>query len=177
MCGSPGGIQPLDWIVRIMQQLSSRLEEKLPFLTTLDKSPCHESYFCELLICRAEKAWSEKVSQRMRQCQSLAVPTQLQWHVSKSRNWESSLFISLSSTFLSPDVYGSLREGINVCTQRDEWLNLDLGCTEWGNRQSLQKVLWWKRNNLQACSSLVRRSNCMSRVEWRTDMRKKSTGI
>lgn len=88
-----------------------------------------------------------------------------------------SFHCALSSTFLSPDVYGSLTEGINVCTQRDEWLNLDLGCTEWGNRQSLQKALWWKRDNLQASSSLVRWSNCMTRVEWRTDMRKKSTGI
>lgn len=150
------------------------LEETLPFLTTLEKSPCHESSFIEVFICRAEEAWSEKASRQTRRCQSLAVPARLQWQLFQNPKLG---ILSFLSAFLSPDVYGSLREGINICTQTDEWLNLDSGCTEWDNRQSLQKALRWKRDNLQASSSLVRRSNCMTGVERRTDVRKKSTGV
>lgn len=168
-----------------MQQVLSRLEKTLPFLSTLEMSPqlppflvtVSQVLIFALFICRAEKAWSEKASRRTRRCQSLAVPARLQWRF-KTRNWESSLFSARSvPPFLSPDVYGSLSEGINVCTQGDEWLNLDLGGTEWDDRQSLQKALWWNRDNLQASSSLVPVSNCVTRVEWVTDGRKKSSGI
>lgn len=128
---------------------------------------------------QSRKRGSEKASWRTRRCQSLAVPGRLQWHLFQNPKLGILSFLRLlGSTF--PHLTSTEHSGgINVCTQGDEWLNLDLGGTEWDNRKSLQKALWWKRDNLQASSSLVYRSNCMTKEGGglRTDARKNSSGI
>lgn len=178
MCGIPGGIKPFR-----SGMWQSRLEETLPFPPILKKSACPTPPFL-VTVSRVLLLWTFHMQSRKsliwkgarRGVNHSLCLRDFNGNCFKTQNWESSLFYTCSVP-LSPDVYGSLREGINACTQRDEWLNLDLGGTEWDNRQSLQKALWWKCDNLQASSPLVRRSNCMTGLEWRTDARKKSSGI